>query len=373
MRSLEQRLAARLDARRRQNAFRQLRTSNSGVDFCSNDYLGYAKISFPASEREGATGSRLITGNSALAEKLEKELADFHGSEASLLFTSGYAANLGLLSCTVDRGDTILYDELVHASIREGILLARSRAYAFRHNDLASLRRKLKHTTGQVFIVVESIYSMDGDESPLAEIAEAAREAGAALIVDEAHATGVIGPQGRGLVSELGLEEEVWARVHTFGKSLGAHGAAVLGSMQLRQFLINFCRPFIYTTALPDSVLHRIYAAYQLLKEDRRSIRRLRENIAYFKAQLSAEAVRCFIPSRSPIQCLVLPGNDRVKRLADQLQGEGLYVLPILHPTVRKGAERLRICLHADNTKADIDRLCLLLNELTQQIETFRS
>lgn len=364
MKELEKRLADQLERRRAQNALRILPGPSQLVDFCSNDYLGLARRPFSTEERGGSTGSRLISGNSLLAQTLERELAAFHEAEAGLLFPSGYTANLGLLSCVPQRQDTLIYDELAHASLREGILLNNARSFSFRHNDLEDLRRKLNRAAGQAYIVVESVYSMDGDEAPLVAIAEMAQTYGAALIVDEAHATGVFGPGGRGMVSELGLEKQVWARVHTFGKALGSHGAIVLGSGALRSFLINFCRAFIYTTAPPDSLWARVRWGYEVMQTELSLLERLRHNIDYFRSGLSPLVRPLLISSRFAIQCLVVPGNDQVKQMAGKLQQAGLDVRPILHPTVPKGKERLRVCLHAFNTELEIDLLCEQFNQM---------
>ena len=368
----EDRLKRALAEREQHDALRLLTLPGSLVDFCSNDYLGFARSAHlrgMVAERYarrhddhlGSTGSRLITGNSELCESLERRIADFHGAPAGLIFNSGYDANLGLISSVPQRSDTVLYDELVHASIRDGLRLSHAKSYAFRHNDLQDLKRKLRLGRGQVFIAVESVYSMDGDAAPLADLVALCREAGSYLIVDEAHATGVYGPGGRGRVAELGLEQDVFARVHTFGKALGSHGAIVLGSETLRTFLINFARSFIYTTFLPPHSLLAVQCAYELLGESQALIDALHGNIRLFREKTTTELGKSFTPSESPIQCLLVPGNDRVRQMARGLQGQGYDVRPILSPTVPRGKERLRICLHAFNTSTDIERLTEVL------------
>lgn len=357
-------LSAQLAARRAANALRTLPEPGQGIDFCSNDYLGLARQPFdPPAESSlfGATGSRLISGNHEAYNRLESSLADFLQTESALVYGSGYQANLGLISSVTTRHDTILYDELAHASIRDALQLATARSFAFRHNDSQHLREKLQRAGGRVFVVVESIYSMDGDEAPLREIAELCAEAGAALIVDEAHAIGVIGPGGSGLSVELGLAREVWARVVTFGKALGSHGAAVIGSRLLRDYLINFSRPFIYTTGMPPETIHRISESVQYVRRHD-LVDLLRMRIELFQSRLSDRVRLRLIPSRSAIQSLVVPGNDEIKQLAGELQAAGFQVLPILHPTVPKGKERIRICLHVFNREADILRLADTLN-----------
>ncbi|PHN01796.1 aminotransferase class I/II-fold pyridoxal phosphate-dependent enzyme [Flavilitoribacter nigricans] len=364
---IDEYLKEQLAQRREANSLRKLPPAEGGLDFCSNDYLGLAEVHFPTSElpRHGATGSRLISGNHAEYERLELELAQFLQSEAALVFGSGYQANLGLISCIAGRQDTILYDQLVHASIRDALRLTNARSFSFRHNDVAHLRQRLDRSSGRVFVIVESVYSMDGDEAPLADIVNCCRSAGAALIVDEAHALGVLGPAGRGLSALLGLEDLVWARIFTFGKALGVHGAAVLGSKLLREFLVNFSRPFIYTTGLPQDTVLRIRQSIAYLQETDR-MERLHQLIGRFKDGLHPGVREQLIPSRSAIQSLIVPGNEAVKAVAGKLQDAGYRILPILHPTVPAGSERLRICLHSFNREADIDRLAGTLNAIME-------
>jgi 8-amino-7-oxononanoate synthase len=357
--------------REQADSLRRLPVALDLVDFYSNDYLGMAqnpavKAAMQSALDEdgplGATGSRLISGNRKEMEVFEHFLATFHHSEKALLFNSGYAANQGLLSCMAERHDTILYDQLIHASLREGLKLSLAAHYSFRHNDLEHLEQKLQVSKGQIFVVVESVYSMDGDEAPLIEMLELCEKYGAALIVDEAHATGVLGPEGRGLVAELGLEERVWARIYTFGKAMGGHGAVICGPGYLIDYLINFSKPFIYTTALPWHGLAGVHAAY-LEMQNGTALEALQQNIRFFTEQIPASLRPQFIPSRSAIQSLVYPGNSAVRELAKTLQVHGFAVWPILHPTVPKGQERLRICLHSFNTEEQIRRLLELLEK----------
>lgn len=356
-------LQQQLDRRKTQNALRTLPQEGNRIDFCSNDYLGFAKNAdyqyFIGNT--GSTGSRLISGNTAFAEALEQKIARFHHAEAGLLFHSGYAANLGLLSCIATRHDTILYDALSHASIRDGIRLSPAKSYSFAHNDVNDLNKKIKNSSGRIFIIVESIYSMDGDAAPLQAICDIAASINAYVVVDEAHSTGVFGKNGEGLTVALGLENKVWARVHTFGKAIGSHGAIVVGSHTLRDYLINFSKPFIYTTAPPEHTLHIIDQAYNKLLNNP-AITILHQNIQFFLQSLSYDVKSYFVPSQSPIQCLLWPGNERVKAFAQALQSAGFDVRPILHPTVPQGQERLRICLHAFNEKSEIIALTNFIN-----------
>jgi 8-amino-7-oxononanoate synthase len=352
-------LDKKLQQRKEEDALRQLKTTAELVDFCSNDYLGLAQqLQAQPGLAHGATGSRLLAGNYSLIETTEAALARFHQSATALIFNSGYDANVGLLSCVAQRGDTILYDYLSHASIRDGIRLSFAQSHSFLHNNLTDLEKKLQQATGTVFVVTESVFSMDGDLAPLADISRLCQHYHAHLIVDEAHATGVMGPNGAGLVQQLQLHDACFARVHTFGKAVGCHGAAVLGSAALRNYLINFSRAFIYTTALPPASIAVVQQAYQLfplMNEERTHLQRL---IQLFQ-QTSIRYQKLISPS--PIQAVVVPGNAAVKQVAQQLQQNGFDVRPILYPTVPKGAERLRIVLHAFNTTAQLQQLLALL------------
>ncbi len=361
----------KLTNRKADNALRTLKINENLIDFCSNDYLGFAKekaIHQVENELEtfGATGSRLISGNHKITEVVEQELANFYSSQSALIFNSGYNANLGFFSCVPQRGDTVIYDELIHASIRDGIKLGNANAFSFSHNSLAALEEKLTKAQGKIYVVVESIYSMDGDAAPLTAILEKCKKYQAALIVDEAHAVGVFG-NGKGCCVELGIEQAIFARVITFGKAYGAHGAAVLGSNDLRDYLINFSRPFIYTTALPLQSIVSIKKAHEFLLKNIERIEQLKSNIEFFKSSFNnchPELVEgLIINSQSPIQCLIVPGNKEVKQLAQNIQEQGFDVRPILSPTVPKGQERLRICLHSFNTENEIGQLVKLLEE----------
>lgn len=356
-------LGRKLKEREAQDALRRLRLPEGKVDFCSNDYLGVVKnglLGVITEDAHGSGGSRLLAGNYPLVEETELAIAAFHGGQAALIFNSGYDANLGLLSSVPQRGDVILYDALSHASIRDGIRLSLAQAYGFAHNDLGELGAKLEKFSGggTVFVVTESVFSMDGDFAPLREMAALCRQYNAQLIVDEAHATGVVGAKGEGLVQELGLENECFARVYTFGKAVGCHGAAVVGSTLLRVYLINFSRSFIYTTALPPASVRAIARAYALLPGLDAERERLRLLIGRFR---QAPIAWQRLDSITPIQVVIVPGNAAVRGLADRLQEAGLDVRPIMSPTVEKGKERLRIVLHSFNTEEEVDRLTHLL------------
>ncbi len=326
-----------------------------GADFTSNDYLGLARrVTGPAPA--GATGSRLLSGNHPLAEEAERTLAEAFGHAQGLLFPSGYAANLGVLSALPRRGDLVLYDQYAHACIKDGARLGLARFQAFRHNDTEDLARRMEKATGQVFVVVESVYSMDGDEAPLAEIVRLARQHGSEVIVDEAHATAVRGARGGGISQELGLQDDLLATIYTFGKGMGGHGAMVAGSGELVRYLVNFSRPFIYTTALPPAACRHLLEVGEEIRETSDVRRKLLENISLFLECWEQEDTGGLelVGSRTAIQAVICPGNEAARKLAAALQADGWDVRPILSPTVPAGRERIRLCLHAYNTHEEI-------------------
>lgn len=373
MNRVEQYLKDKLEEREKAGNLRRLSTLRAAADLYSNDYLGLATTGkllslmhpFPEGPHAtGSTGSRLLSGNSEHAEQVEQRIAAFHKAEAALLFNSGYDANIGLLASVPSRDSVILSDELCHASIIDGIRLSLARhKYKFRHNDISDLETKLKKQgdAGPILVVVESVYSMDGDTAPLQEIAALCDQYGAQLIVDEAHATGIIGAHGEGLVCALGLHEKVFARLHTFGKALGCHGAAIVGSALLRNYLINHARSFIYTTALPDHSLHAIHCAYEYLSGHGFSNRSLHDLIGYFRSRI--EGMPAWKQSETPIQAWIAGSNEKARMMAERLQQAGLQVSPVLHPTVPLDQERLRVCLHSFNTKEQVDLLVKLTSE----------
>lgn len=361
----EQQLAKRQTA----DNLRSLTLREPGIDFFSNDYLGIVTnqhLSGTATPTYGSTGSRLLSGNSTTATLLEQRLAKVHQAEAVLLFNSGYDANLGLLAAVANRHTYILYDELCHASILDGIRLSQAKAaYRFSHNDLTDLERKLNkyQHLGPMLIVVESLYSMEGSTAPLSKLVALTRKYDAGIIVDEAHATGVIGSNGYGAVQHYQLQESVMARIHTFGKALGCHGAVVVGSCLLINYLINFSRSFIYTTALPEHALQGAHLAYDFLEEHPEEIALLHQRIRYFSENKRSNAYGFWKESNSPIQSLLVAENTSTRRLVNHLEEKGIQAAAILHPTVPAGAERIRFCLHSFNTEAEIDYLfeCLML------------
>lgn len=375
-------LQKKLDERKTLNAFRSLRLPYGTVDFCSNDYLGIVKNNLlqpfeaylPMNKystgkqqpsvkagalNSGSTGSRLLAGNYQLIEETESFIAHFHQSEAALIFNSGYDANIGVLSCVPQKGDTIIYDALSHASIRDGIRLSFASAFAFAHNDMNDLEKKLKQASGNIFVVTESVFSMDGDLCPLQEIVTLCTKYNAHVIVDEAHATGVVGGHGEGLAQQTSLHTAIFCRIHTFGKACGCHGAVVLGSQQLKEYLINFSRSFIYTTALPEHAVAFIRASYNIFPAMHTQRLHLQTLVNSFQ---SADIPYKTLPSTTPIQVVLVPGNSAAKKVAETLQLSGLDVRAILYPTVPKDKERLRIVLHAFNTQQEVGKLVSVLN-----------
>lgn len=373
---LSRRVGELLQRRVRENSLRRLQDLSlenpAFIDFASNDYLGLAQNAEHIEEvsrlskswaRLGATGSRLLTGQNWLAETLEAEIADFHAAPAALLFNSGYDANIGWLPALARRGDVVLYDADIHASLHDAMRMTAAKISAFAHNDCPDLGKQLADLRaegnfgGVIFVLVESVYSMNGDLAPLTEMVELCQTYDAILFVDEAHGTGTIGKHGEGLVQSLGLASQVPLRLHTFGKALGAHGAALLCSDELRQYFINYARSLIYTTAMPAHSLFAVRHAYQYLKTaaGAQNIEKLHDNIAYFR-QKSAPFAH-IQPQPSPIQFIPVGSNAQARQLAAALFAQRVDARAILAPTVPQGSQRLRICLHTYNTPAEIDLL----------------
>jgi 8-amino-7-oxononanoate synthase len=381
MNQLPKKLLNVLENRKKEDTFRSLNSLDGLIDFLSNDYLGFATNETLFSKTfqllltesiasNGSGGSRLLSGNHKLYQKLEPLLAAFYKSNAALVFNSGYDANMGLFSALPQRGDLVFYDEFVHASIREGIRMSNAKAYSFLHNNLSSLEEKINLNAARnenedfaVYIVTESVFSMDGDSPDLKALAKFSKSNGYNLIVDEAHAVGVLGKNGEGLIAELGLENDVFARTVTFGKAFGCHGAAILGSEDLKNYLVNFAKPFIYTTALTPHTLATIITAHEYINElGKESKATLKEHIEFFKNQLKVHKIDgSFIPSDTPIQGCIVAGSKKVKQVSKKLIDKGFNVKAILSPTVPEGQERLRICLHSFNSKEEIGLLVKLL------------
>ena len=374
-------LQQKLDLRIETNTLRKLPFPTNGIDFSSNDYLGFAKSQeiFDNTHQylvdknikvNGATGSRLISGNHHLYTLTEDFIAQFHNSEASLIFNSGYDANVGFFSSVPQRNDIILYDELCHASIRDGIQMSHAKSYKFQHNDyedLESLLKRFVTLSGvevSVYIVTESVFSMDGDTPNMETLVSVSEKFKALLVVDEAHALGVFGEKGEGLMQSQNLQDKIFARIMTFGKGLGCHGAAILGSAGLKEYLVNFARSFIYTTGLSPHSVATVLIAYQNLNQSC-ELKKLKENISFFNQQKQLLGIKSlFVYSKSAIHSAIIPGNEKVKQIASQLQEKGFEVKAILSPTVPEGQERLRFCLHSYNTEKEMEEVLIELSKL---------
>ncbi|MDB4835165.1 8-amino-7-oxononanoate synthase [Cyclobacteriaceae bacterium] len=366
-----QRLFNELNARKDSNSLRTLRTQENLIDFCSNDYLGLStntrlqdRIHWEfhnSNKKTGSGGSRLLSGNYPQLEELEKLLAETHHQETALLFNSGYNANLAFFSTIPKKGDLILYDDLIHACIKDGARLSFAKHQSFRHNDIQDLQRKIeKSSEKNIFVAVESIYSMDGDIAPLVELTNICDASNIHLVIDEAHSTGAFGEHGSGLVSQLQLDDKVFCKIHTFGKAIGAHGAVITGSQILKEYLINFARPFIYTTSLPLHNIISIHEAYKFIAEFDFLQKQLQENIFLFTQTVK----HSHSPQNAPIQSILIPGNEKVKSIAKKLQSKGYNVKAVLSPTVKPGTERLRICIHQNNSSDHIKELATTINGL---------
>ena len=376
MNNFPENLKLKLETRKLNQAFRELPINNNLVDFSSNDYLGFSKSELIFNETHqylidnnfisnGATGSRLISGNHDLYQITERFIADFHQSETALIFNSGYDANIGFFSSVPQRSDLILYDELCHASIRDGISISNAKSYKFNHNDFDDLEQiiiKQKVQFTNIYVVTESVFSMDGDCPNLEELVSVCEKHNCFLVIDEAHSIGVFGEFGQGLVQENQLQNKVFARIVTFGKGLGCHGAAILGNQNLKDYLVNFARSFIYTTGLSPHSVATILIAYNHLSKDKTEVEKLRSNIIYFNQQKNLLGLKpLFVRSKSAIQSAIFPGNEKVKLVANKIQEIGFKVKAILSPTVPEGQERLRICLHSYDDKNNIDAVLNIL------------
>ena len=376
-------LKSKLELRMLTQSFRELPKESNLFDFSSNDYLGFSKSDLIFDETHqylidnnlksnGATGSRLISGNHKLYETTENLIAKFHQTETALIFNSGYDANVGFFGSVPQRNDIILFDELCHASIRDGILLSNAKSYKFNHNDFVDLEEliiKFESQTSQktiFYIVTESVFSMDGDCPNLEELIKVSEKHNCLLVIDEAHSLGVFGELGQGLVQEYQIQNRIFARIVTFGKGLGCHGAAVLGGQNLKDYLVNFARSFIYSTGLSPHSVATIFIAYNHLIKDKTQVQKLKENIIYFNQQKNLLGLKpLFVRSKSAIQSAIIPGNEKVKQIAEIIQENGFNVKAILSPTVPEGQERLRVCLHSYDDKKNIDAI---LNVLLQSV-----
>lgn len=337
------------------------------LNFCSNDYLGLSQHAVvkmgaqtAAAAGAGSGASHLVCGHLELHEQLELALAEWVGRPRALLFSTGYMANTGVISALLNRDHLVLQDRLNHASLLDGALLSRARLQRYRHGDVTHLRTLLTAVERPTLVVTDSVFSMDGDIAPLAQLGEACRQANAWLMVDDAHGIGVLGA-GRGvLATPAGIAAAPEVYVGTLGKALGSFGAFVAGDALLIDALIDSARSYIYTTALPPAAVGATLASLQVLADEPDRIERLQRRIEYFRLVATAADLP-LMDSATPIQPLLIGDNDRVVALAAELRAAGFLVAAIRPPTVPSGEARLRITLSSEHSEADIDQLVVAL------------
>lgn len=401
---IDDRMLSALDRRRQKGTLRKLHMDQSEIDFSSNDYLGlahssrqqklvevtYQKMSqLPEHGRAclGATGSRLLSGDSSTFHQLEEYLANLHNREAALLCNSGYDANLNVVSSLAC--DCIIYDEYIHNSLHMGLRLwqaqqeskVNKQAYSFRHNDLKDLEEKLDQLRShKTIVIVESVYSMDGDVSPLREMLDIVATYGSKLVVDEAHGLGVYGARGGGVLQRDALETHpaLLCSIHTFGKAAGCHGAVICGSSMLKDYLVNYAYPFIYSTALPLHSLVTIRCAYETMTNETGRLLRTKvfRWVHLFRTRieesLSMQSSIFLLPSTSPIQALMIRGNEHCTKTCDRIYEKSnrrIRLFPIKSPTVPEHHERVRIILHAHNTEEEVLLLVKLIVESLAEMQ----
>src|SRR3990170_3287558 len=375
---LLRRLQADLDSLESRSQLRRLELVPE-INFCSNDYLGLSThprlreavlAAVTAGRAMASTGSRLLSRHATGWGTLGSEIADFAGTEAALYFNSGYAANTGLFGCLLTPDDVVFSDSANHASIIDGIRLSGARKFVFPHLDLNVLEDDLRRCApgrGQKFIAVESVFSMDGDRAPIADLLALAERYGAELIVDEAHATGVLGPQGRGLVAAAGATHRVLAVVHTCGKALAGMGGFVSCSHVLKQYLVNHSRPFVFIPALPPYLAAQMLAAIRIVAAAAAERGCLQHLAAHLRARLRDHG---FDTARSDSQIVpvLLGENERALAFAARLSEEGFAVRAIRPPTVSAGAARLRLSLTVGHSTETLDRLADALGRAREEL-----
>ena len=355
-----------LDALRAQSRFRQFKGLGSGlINLSSNNYLGLTEtLKIADSESWGATASRLVVGNDPAFTALEATMAELEGTEACCFFSSGYMANIGVIPSLTGRKDTIYSDRLNHASIIDGIILSRARHRRFRHCDMAHLEELLaRDEGGRKLIISESIFSMDGDIAPLADLAELAERHGAMLMIDEAHSGGVYGPGGAGLVSELGLQDKVHVRMGTFSKAYGCYGAYVAGSRVLIDWLVNQARSLIFTTGLPPALVKIVHQSVQRAREDDWRREALHSNARWFREALRDLGLNTGA-SESQIVPWVIGGDAETLRVAGHLREAGIEAIAIRPPTVPEGTARIRFSLMATHSQDELERVVSVIRDL---------
>ncbi len=369
--AIQKRMARELESLGEQSQLRTLEIINpaaGSINLSSNDYLGLSTDprlkqalmeAVARTESTGSTGSRLLSGNSLEWEELESEFADFAGTEAALYFGSGYAANVGLLSSLLRPEDTVFSDALNHASLIDGIRLSRAAKVIYPHGDLRFLESALRECAtgpGARAIVTETVFSMEGDVAPVGDLLDLARRYRAELVIDEAHATGACGPDGRGIAAEMGVEREALAVVHTCGKALASAGAFVCGRRTLRNYLINRARTFIFSTAMPPYLAGQIRSAISLAREAENKRAHLRRIASALREGLAAAGLNIGTSS-THIVPILLGSNEMALHVASELQRSGFAARAVRPPTVPPGTARIRISLTSRITLDDIRRL----------------
>jgi glycine C-acetyltransferase/8-amino-7-oxononanoate synthase len=381
-------LGAILDELREAGLYRELRVIESAqgprvrldgrevVLLCSNDYLGLAdhpalrRAAAESAERwgTGAGASRLVSGNMAPHRELEDQLAEFKGYERCVLFGSGYLANVGVIAALAGRGDVIFSDALNHASIVDGCRQSRAETIVYGHGDLDALEEGLRRGAGgRALVVTDAVFSMDGDLAPLADIVELARQYGASVMVDEAHAMGVVGPEGRGLVAELGLEGEVEVVIGTLSKALGSYGAFACCTEEMAEFLINRARTLIFSTALPPPTVAAALAGLELLRDEPAILRRLWGNARLLRAELAGHGFDV-APKQIPIVPLVIGDARAAVEVSERALRDGVFAQAIRPPTVPAGTSRLRLVATAAHSEHELRQAVSTLAAATREL-----
>jgi len=381
-----QKLQARLEQRKAQDLLRQRLTLEGAqsvrikaegreyLNFSSNDYLGLANHpklieAMQKAARQygvGSGASHLIIGHSEQHHALEEELAEFLGVERALLFSTGYMANYGVLTCLPDKNDLIIQDKLNHASLIDGGMASSAKMLRYAHADLESFERQMKQPAESRLVVTDGVFSMDGDIAPLPDLIASVKKHKASLMIDDAHGFGVLGEQGKGSLEHFNLAQQT-AEIYmaTLGKALGGFGAFVAGSEMLIESLIQFGRSYIYTTAMPAAVAAANRASLQLIQDESWRREQLHKNIVYFRRQASEYDIP-LMPSDTAIQPVLIGRNDKTLAISRALKEAGILLVAIRPPTVPENSARLRVTLTAEHTTDDID---YLLEHLALQIK----
>ena len=344
------------------------------LNFSSNDYLGLTSSRelldiLPEAGKKwgvGAGASRLICGNMGVHSELEREIARFKGTETALVFSSGYMANLGIISTLSTSGTTLFSDELNHASIVDGCRLGRARVKVYRHRDTAHLEELLRGDDSQrKIILTDGVFSMDGDIAPLPDLCCLRKKYGTFLVVDDAHATGVIGAGGGGTASYFSLTDEVDIHMGTFSKALGTYGAYICCDNLIRDYFINRCRPFIFNTGIPPLIAALTLKALELIQRDQTYVERLQENISLFVSALRGKGVD--VDSETPIIPVVIGPDRETVEVSERLFEEGYYIYGVRPPTVPEGTARLRVTVSAAHRKEQVVECGELIGDLMKK------